>query len=245
MTIIAVINAKGGSGKSTLATHVASYLASSGLQVMLGDVDRQQSSRLWLNLRPPQLPKIHGWSINENNFARPPSGVRHVVLDTPGGFHGFNLMKVTMSADAILIPSGVSIFDRQAAADSLKELRTHPRIVTGKCQICCIGMRIDGRTNNANMVQQWADSLGITHLGTIRLAQTYVKCMEGGYSVFDLPAEKARDYVGEWGKLTQWLDALLAAAPPAPGSALARPQAPLPTRILRHATEDGAVLQRA
>jgi chromosome partitioning protein len=117
MAVIAVVNRKGGSGKSTLATHLASYLADRGFEVMLGDVDRQQSSRLWLGLRPESRPPIHGWTIDDRNFARPPAGVKHVVLDTPGGFQGVGLMKVALYADAILVPSTASLFDRRAAAD--------------------------------------------------------------------------------------------------------------------------------
>ena len=48
MSVIVVANPKGGVGKSTLATHVAGYYASKGHSVVLGDIDRQQSSRLWL-----------------------------------------------------------------------------------------------------------------------------------------------------------------------------------------------------
>jgi chromosome partitioning protein len=46
-----IANPKGGSGKSTLAINLAGHLARSGHRVMLGDVDRQQSSREWLRLR--------------------------------------------------------------------------------------------------------------------------------------------------------------------------------------------------
>ncbi|MDP5239687.1 ParA family protein [Uliginosibacterium sp. 31-16] len=232
MTVIAIVNRKGGSGKSTLATHVAAYLASRGQEVMLGDVDRQQSSRLWLNLRTQQLPKIHGWSIDENNFARPPAGVKHVVLDTPGGFHGFNLMKVTMYADAILIPVTSGVFDREAAQETLRELRTLPRIATGKCQLGCMGMRIDGRTRNGTALHEWAETQAIPHLGTIRLAQAYSKCMERGWSIFDFPIEKVAAYREEWQGLTHWLDLLLSAAPAAPGSRLERPEISRPPSSL-------------
>ena len=54
MPVAAVINRKGGSGKSTLATQLAGCLAARGLQVMLGDVDRQQSSLAWLRRRSVQ-----------------------------------------------------------------------------------------------------------------------------------------------------------------------------------------------
>ena len=45
MPVIVVANPKGGVGKSTLSTNLAGYLALQGHKVMLGDVDRQQSSR--------------------------------------------------------------------------------------------------------------------------------------------------------------------------------------------------------
>ena len=61
MPVIVVANPKGGVGKTTLSTNLAGYLASRGRAVMLGDADRQQSSRTWLGLRPAGLPKITAW----------------------------------------------------------------------------------------------------------------------------------------------------------------------------------------
>ena len=58
MPVVVVANPKGGAGKSTLATHIAGYFAARGHAVMLGDADRQQSSALWLGLRPASARKI-------------------------------------------------------------------------------------------------------------------------------------------------------------------------------------------
>lgn len=63
MPVVVVANPKGGVGKSTLATNVAGYFASKGHAVMLGDADRQQSSRLWLSLRAPQARPISTWEM--------------------------------------------------------------------------------------------------------------------------------------------------------------------------------------
>jgi chromosome partitioning protein len=208
MAVIAVVNRKGGTGKSTIATHVASYLAMQGHEVMLGDVDRQQSSRLWLGLRPEARPRIHGWTIDERNFARPPAGVKHVVLDTPGGFQGIGLMKVAQYADAILIPSTASLFDRRAASDCVQELRSFPRIQTAKCTLASLGMRIDGRTRNAEIVAAWAAEQGLEHLGTIREAQVYARCLEQGLSIFDFPPNRSvAGFVAEWARIGQWVEA--------------------------------------
>ncbi|MBL8385774.1 MAG: ParA family protein, partial [Burkholderiales bacterium] len=222
MAVIAVVNRKGGSGKSTLATHIAAYLAERGLEVMLGDVDRQQSSRLWLGLRPESRPFVHGWTIDDRNFARPPAGVKHVVLDTPGGFTGIGLMKVAMYADAILVPSTASLFDRRAASECLKELRGFPRVQLGKCRLASVGMRIDGRTRNAQLVDAWATGEGLDHLGTIKEAQVYARCLEQGLSLFDFPRNRAIDgYLVEWQRICEWVDETLvqAAAGAAPEGA--------------------------
>ncbi|MCD6667321.1 MAG: ParA family protein, partial [Hydrogenophaga sp.] len=89
MPVVVVANPKGGVGKSTLSTNVAGYYASQGHAVMLGDADRQQSSRLWLGLRPASLPPIRTWEVGSDFVARAPRDVSHVVLDTPAGLHGW------------------------------------------------------------------------------------------------------------------------------------------------------------
>ena len=77
-----VANPKGGAGKSTLATNLAGWLAREGHRVMLGDVDRQQSSAAWLRMRAPSLPHIATWEIDPGQPARPPKDSSHVVLDS-------------------------------------------------------------------------------------------------------------------------------------------------------------------
>ncbi|MBQ1763989.1 MAG: ParA family protein, partial [Aquincola sp.] len=91
MPVVVVANPKGGAGKSTVATNTAGWMARQGHAVMLGDVDRQQSSRHWLSLRPPQLPAITGWEVQRDNIVKPPKGTTHVVLDTPAGLRGKRL----------------------------------------------------------------------------------------------------------------------------------------------------------
>mgnify|MGYP000505819246 CR=1 FL=1 len=89
MPVIAVVNRKGGSGKSTLATHLAAWCAVTGRSAMLGDTDSQGSSSGWLKRRGASPDargrEILGWSADPRRVMRPPAGVTHVVLDTPGG----------------------------------------------------------------------------------------------------------------------------------------------------------------
>lgn len=205
MPTVALVSRKGGCGKSTLATHIASYFAREGLPITLGDLDHQQSMRVWLKRRPSAAPAITGWVGESNGSARPPLGVTHLVLDTPGGLHGLALAKVAMVADAILIPVSGSVFDREAASDCWAELRVHPRVVSGRCQVAAIGMRLDRRTQAEEIASDWAASIGLTWLCSLRSSQIYVRAVENGLSIFDMPKSVTEIDREQWEPLIAWL----------------------------------------
>ncbi len=229
MPVIAVINRKGGSGKSTLATHLAGYCADAGLRVMLGDVDRQQSTQVWLRCRAAQtLPRsqpIVGWAVDPKSVLRPPVGITHVVLDTPGGLCGFELAKVVSYADAVLIPVCNSIFDRESAAGCLAELMALPRVSSGRCKVAAVGMRLDGRTRADEVLASWAAALELPFIGVLRDTQTYVRCIEQGLTIFDLPATQAQADRAQWRPILDWLAPVMTPAPPARAPAV-RPTRP-------------------
>ena len=215
MPVVAVVNRKGGSGKSTFAAHVAAWCAHEGLAVMLGDIDRQQSSRGWLRRRSPALPPIAPWVIDQKNVLRVPTGITHVVLDTPGGLHGFELARIVMFADAIVVPVCPSVFDRESAAACLQELATLPRIAKGQCRLATVGMRVDGRTSAAEVLRAWADAQDVPMVGVLRETQLYVRSLEQGLTLFDLPADKTAADMAQWRPVIEWLrPALLPPAVP-------------------------------
>ena len=209
MPVIAVVNRKGGSGKSTFAAHVAAWCAHQGHSVMLGDVDRQQSSRSWLKRRDPSLPHIAPWAMDQKNMLRVPTGLSHVVLDTPGGVQGFELARIVMFADAIVMPVCSSVFDRESAAACHAELQALPRIASERCRLAVVGMRIDGRTSAARTLSDWSATLGIPFLGALREAQLYVRSLERGLTIFDLPAHQATADLAQWAPIVDWLRPVL------------------------------------
>jgi chromosome partitioning protein len=227
MPVIAVVNRKGGSGKSTFAAHVAAWCARRGHSVMLGDVDRQQSSRGWLRRRPATLPAIAPWNLDNKNMLRVPTGITHAVLDTPGGLHGFELARIVMFADAIILPVCPSLFDRESAAQCHAELMTLPRVAHGRCRLATVGMRIDGRTKAGEVLRDWSAGLGLHFLGTLRETQLYVRTLEKGLTIFDLPPQHAAIDLAQWQPILDWLQPVLeppqAANDPVPGINGARP----------------------
>ncbi|KAB2896698.1 MAG: ParA family protein, partial [Burkholderiaceae bacterium] len=172
MPVVVVANPKGGVGKSTLATNIAGYYASQGHAVMLGDADRQQSSRLWLSLRPPAARPIGTWDINSDLIARPPKGTTHVVIDTPAGLHGWRLNDVLKMADKVVVPLQPSVFDIFATRGFLDQLAEH-RHGQG-VQVGLVGMRVDPRTLAAEQLHQFVEGLGFPVLGALRPTQNYV-----------------------------------------------------------------------
>lgn len=204
MPIVVVANPKGGVGKSTLSTNIAGYYASRGHAVMLGDVDRQQSSRLWLGLRPPSARPIASWEIRADAIAKPPKGTTHVVLDTPAGLHGKRLAEVMKMADHIVIPLQPSVFDIFATRAFLDEL-VHSKHAS-KTKIALVGMRVDARTIAADHLHEFVDALGIPVVGYLRDTQNYVHLAARGLTLFDVVPGRVEKDLEQWQSLCQWLD---------------------------------------
>jgi chromosome partitioning protein len=216
MTVVALLGRKGGSGKSTLATNLAAWCARSGHHVMLGDVDRQQSVRSWLQRRSPQAAKVNTWAVDNGKVFRAPPGTTHVILDTPGGLYDHELAKLVVWIDAIVVPIGPSIFDRDASLDFLKELKKLPKVSSGRCKVAAVGMRwpMDRVEQWHAQGRQWDTPL----LAVVPDLPHYRSSLENGGSLFDLPAAIRQNDMHHWEPLLGWLDQVWK---PAPSSAKA------------------------
>ena len=204
MPVVVIANPKGGVGKSTLSTHVAGYYASQGHGVMLGDADRQQSSALWLQLRPPAGRPIKSWDVSPDLIARPPRDTTHVVLDTPAGLHGWRFKDVLKMANKILVPLQPSIFDIYATRAFLDELADSRH--AGDVEIGIVGMRVDARTIAADKLREFVDSLGLPVLGYLRDTQNYIHLAARGLTLFDVAPSRVEKDLQQWEPICHWLD---------------------------------------
>ena len=204
MPVVVIANPKGGVGKSTLATNVAGYLASQGHAVMLGDADRQQSSKLWLGLRPAAARPITTWDVNADLIIKPPRGTTHVVLDTPGGLHGWRFNDVIKLADKIIVPLQPSVFDIFATRAFLDQLAEHRH--ADKLHIGIVGMRVDARTIAADKLREFVDGLGLPVLAMVRDTQNYIHLAARGLTLFDVAAGRVEKDLAQWRGICEWLD---------------------------------------
>jgi len=152
---ILVANPKGGSGKSTLATNLAAYYAGRGLNVMLGDVDRQQTSRVWLSRRPESCPRIGSWDLAPGEPARPPRGTRVMILDSAAGLHGKKLTALLRRVDHVLVPIQPSPFDMWASEAFFQDLLAEKALRKSRVFMGVVGMRVDSRTRSARELEQF------------------------------------------------------------------------------------------
>ncbi|UJW79618.1 ParA family protein [Hydrogenophaga sp. SL48] len=204
MPVVVIANPKGGVGKSTLSTNVAGFFASRGHSVMLGDADRQQSSALWLRLRPPAARPIQTWDLSGDPIARPPKGTSHVVLDTPAGLHGGLFKEALKLADKVLVPLQPSIFDIYATRAFLDELAESRR--ADKLQVGIVGMRVDARTIAADKLHEFVNGLGLPVLGFLRDTQNYIHLAARGLTLFDVAPSRVEKDLEQWQGICDWLE---------------------------------------
>lgn len=205
MPVIVVANPKGGVGKSTVATNLAGALARAGHSVMLGDVDRQQSARQWLGLRPAALPAIQGWDIAREEVVRPPKGTTHVVLDTPAGLHGKRLDEILKIATKVLVPLQPSIFDIRATHDFLHRLAEHKR--AQKLEVGIVGMRSREGTISADQLKAFLGGQEFPVLTHLRDTQNYIHLAAQGLTLWDVAPSRVERDLEQWQPLTAWLNA--------------------------------------
>ena len=206
MQVTMIANPKGGVGKSTLATNIAGYFARRGEAVMLGDVDRQQSAREWLALRPAGLPPIAGWEVEADAPARPPRGTTQAVLDTPAGLHGKLLARTLKAATRVLVPLQPSLFDIMATRHFLDALGEEKAVRRGELAIGIVAMRYDARTRSAGELERFLGQTGVPVVAHIRNTQLYVQLAARGLTLFDVNPHPVEQDLAQWQPLIDWLE---------------------------------------
>ncbi|MDQ7989643.1 MAG: ParA family protein [Candidatus Dactylopiibacterium sp.] len=208
MQVYLVANPKGGSGKSTLATNLAGLLAWKGeaggvSRVMLGDIDRQQSSRFWIERRPPELPRIEAWEAADGKRLKAPRGTTHAVLDSPAGLHGDRLKEALKLAQRVLVPVQPSVFDifaTQAFFEELAGMKAARGLDVG-----LVGMRMNERSRASDEFERYIETTGLPLVGRLRNTQNYVHLAAQGLTLFDVTPSRVAADLEQWASIDAWL----------------------------------------
>jgi chromosome partitioning protein len=208
---VVVLNPKGGSGKTTLAFSLAGYLASTGRNVGLLDMDRQGSSTHWLRNRPDCLPKIHALPVPEggSGTVAVPDDVDHVVIDAPAGLSGDQLIDYTCGAHAILVPVLPSDLDIHAASRLVSQLLLKAQVSRRNGRLGIVANRVKERTVAYKQLLRFLDRLSINLVGSLRDSQNYTHAAADGRCIHEMAPSQVRRDTEQWAAITEWLESRL------------------------------------
>lgn len=204
MVQVFIANPKGGCGKTTIATQIAAYYANLDQQVLLVDHDAQKSSSDWLRERPKTRPEIliavasGGEVINTN-------GARHVVHDMPAAWALDNSNGLIQSSDKVVIPVLPSPNDIRACLHFVMGLYRSGFLGSG-IEVGLVANRVRGNTRYFAVLEEFLQKLRLPLVGVLRDTQNYVNAMDGGLSIFELPASKVKVDIAQWEPLLEWLE---------------------------------------
>ncbi len=213
MQRITVINMKGGCGKTTIATNLASALASRGRNTTLIDYDPQASSTYWLGHRTGAVSEINGIAAYPTN--RPvtqswrlqiPVGTEYVIVDTPAGLKGLNMIDQISGTNTILIPVLPSFIDTHATADFIRDLYLIAKVKPKNIRLCIVCNRVKPNTLSFRALEKFLDALDIPVIAKLRETQSYNKASECGLGIHELGSKASEKDHEDWQQIVHWLD---------------------------------------
>lgn len=214
MQRITVINVKGGCGKTTIATNLASAFAERGRNTTLIDYDPQGSSMYWLNLRPHDADKINGIAAYPNNQPvtrswqlHLPIDTERVIIDTPAGLKGLDLIDQLNGTHTILIPVLPSSIDTHATADFIRDLHMIAKVKPRTTRLCIVCNRVRPNTLSFKALKRFLDAMRIPVIANLRETQNYIKASECGLGIHEMGAKADKRDIEDWRKIIDWLDA--------------------------------------
>ncbi|MHB1240278.1 MAG: ParA family protein [Gammaproteobacteria bacterium] len=214
MRRIIVMNAKGGCGKTTIATNLASQYASRDFPTALFDYDPQASSTRWLRRRPGAYACLHGVAAYETRLAnvtrtwqlRVPPEVQRVVIDTPAGLKGPELVEQLRGVDVILIPVLPSLIDIQSTADFIRDLLLVGKVRLPQTRLGIVANRVRENTLAFRSLERFLATLKIPVITRLRDTQNYVHAAERGSGIHELKAGQTRRDLMQWTEMMDWLE---------------------------------------
>jgi chromosome partitioning protein len=138
MKVVTTLAQKGGTGKTTLSIHLATLAAARKQNVVIADIDPQQSASFWKRRRGrdnPEVASLNAKDLKKTIGAYAKQGVDLVVIDTAPHSHDDAIVAAKL-ADFILIPSRPAILDLEAigsSVDIVKQIKGKAAIILNAC----------------------------------------------------------------------------------------------------------------
>lgn len=211
---ILICNAKGGCGKTTLATNLASFYARLEKPVALMDHDKQGSTMRWLQLRPYDQAKIHGVSAHDRNgsvtrswlLKAPPGNAERVIIDSPAGVAGTQLIELLRDVDVVIVPVLPSPIDIHVASDYIHHILELKKQYGFTARIGAVANRVKENTLGYKTLQRFLKDLEIPFITTLRDTQNYVKAAKTGIGIHEMDSRTVAKDKEQWIALLTWIE---------------------------------------
>ncbi len=201
MKHIVLLNPKGGCGKTTIATHLAVYASTMGLRVALADHDKQQSSLDWLKTRPKYCADIVPIAACDDE---PLEGNFDVMIHDLPGLSISNQASVASTCDQLLIPIMPSPIDVKAALRLWVNLSNMGWLDKPNMKIGVIANRVKANTKYLATFDSFIERMNMPRIGSLRDTQKYIRALDAGLSLFDLPPNRVAADLAQWQPIMEW-----------------------------------------
>jgi chromosome partitioning protein len=203
MQQIFVANPKGGCGKTMLSVHLASHFARKGLSVALCDHDPQRSSLDWLRARPRHLPSIEGIEFFQHQLISNRYDI--AIHDAPAG-HGADELIDMVGGHQLIIPVLPSATDIRACVRHLMDLNRSGVVEQNPGKIGLVANRVNLQTNYFKVLMTFLNEVNLPIVGYLRDTQNYIRAVNAGVSLFDLPPSAVKQDTLQWQTILEWLN---------------------------------------
>ncbi len=216
MRRILIINGKGGCGKTTIASNLASFYATNGYGTALFDHDEQLSSFRWLRRRQKtDLPVINAVDASKSRLQnvtrsfqmRVPENTDRIIIDTPAGLKGVELVQQLNGVDDVLVPVLPSAIDIQATADFIRDLLIIGKVRERHIRVGIVANRVRINTVSFRSLERFLRGLDIPVVARLRDTQNYMRAAELGYGIHEINIASKKQDIPHWQGLLDWLEA--------------------------------------
>lgn len=213
MNTTLVLNPKGGSGKTTIALNLASYFAASNVTSAVMDYDPQGSSLNWLRARPPHAARIHGVSgaRPKGNRLRSmamhvPADSRQLIVDAPAGASGTLLQEMIDKANCIIVPVTPSCIDLHATFMFIQDVLQSPRIRSRNLPLAIVANKVRRSMPRYQPLDWFLDTLGLTLTARLLDSDVFLKAVEDGRGIFEMPPSMSGAECQQFLPLAEWVE---------------------------------------